>query len=75
MQEKAVDAIASTGDIAISAYGNLLHHEVLSIALLILLATLTDVNWRLSYRAFTRKQVVMPESALSRTLKKRKEAV
>lgn len=73
MQEKAVDAISSTSDIAISVYGNLLQHEVLSIALLILFVTLTIVNWRTSYRAFTRKQVVMPENFLTKIYSTRKE--
>ncbi len=73
LKEKAIDAVASTGDVTISAYGNLLQHEVLSIALLILFATLTIVNWRLSYRAFTRKQVVIPENFLSKIFTIRKE--
>ena len=73
LKGRAIDAVASTGEVTISVYGNLLHHEVLSIALLIFFATLTIVNWRLSYRAFTRRQVVMPENFLSKIFTIRKE--
>ena len=73
LKGRAIDAVAFTGEVTISVYGNLLHHEVLSIALLIFFATLTIVNWRLSYRAFTRRQVVMPENFLSKIFTIRKE--
>jgi hypothetical protein len=33
---------------------------VWSVVLLVVLVALTMVNWRVSYRYFTRKQVVMP---------------
>ena len=75
LKGKAIDAIVSAGDITMSTYGNLLQHEVLSIAILVLFTTLTVVNWRISYRAFTRKQVVMPENILSKLSNKREEAV
>ena len=75
LKGKAIDAIVSAGDVTMSTYGNLLHHEFLSVALLAILSTLTIVNWRLSYRAFTRKQVVMPENFLAKSRKRRKEAV
>ena len=42
---------------------------------IVLLLALTILNWWLSYRYFTRKQVVMPTSDFSQWLKKRKEAV
>ena len=73
LKEKAIDIVASTGNVTISAYGNLLQHEVWGIALPILLATLTIVNWRISYRVFTSKQVVMPEGILSKIFNIRKE--
>lgn len=73
LKGKAIDAIVATGDATISTYGNLLQHEVLGVAIIALLTTLTIVNWRIGYRAFTRKQVVMPENFLSKSRKKRKE--
>ena len=75
LKGKAIDAIVATGDATISTYGNLLQHEVLGVAIIALLTTLTIVNWRIGYRAFTRKQVVMSENFLSKSRKKRKEAV
>ena len=75
LRGKAIDAIASAGDVTLSAYGNLLHGGVVwSVVLLVALVALTVVNWRVSYRYFTRKQVVMPTSDFSQWLKKRKEA-
>lgn len=73
LQGKAIDAVVSAGDATISTYGNLLQHEALGIAILVILVTLTIVNWRISYRAFTRKQVVMPENFLTKLQQKRKE--
>ena len=61
LRGKAIDAIASAGDVTLSAYGNLLQgSSVWSVVLLVALVALTVVNWRVSYRYFTRKQVVMP---------------
>lgn len=76
LRGKAIDAIASAGDVTLSAYGNLLQGGVVwSVVLLVTLVALTVVNWRVSYRYFTRKQVVMPTSDFAHWLKKRKEAV
>ena len=61
LRGKAIDAIASAGDVTLSAYGNLLQGGVVwSVVLLVALVALIVVNWRVSYRYFTRKQVVMP---------------
>ena len=61
LRGKAIDAIASAGDVTLSAYGNLLQGGVVwSVVLLVALVAITVVNWRMSYRYFTRKQVVMP---------------
>ena len=75
LRGRAIDAVASAGDVTLSAYGNLLQGGVVwSVVLLVALVALTVVNWRVSYRYFTRKQVVMPTSDFSQWLKKRKEA-
>lgn len=61
LRGRAIDAVASAGDVTLSAYGNLLQGGVVwSVVLLVALVALTMVNWRVSYRYFTRKQVVMP---------------
>ena len=61
LRGKAIDAIASAGDVTVSAYGNLLQgSSVWSVVLLVALVALTVVNWCVSYRFFTQKQVVMP---------------
>ena len=61
LRGRAIDAVASAGDVTLSAYGNLLQGGVVwSVVLLVVLVALTVVNWRVSYRYFTRKQVVMP---------------
>ena len=61
LRGKAIDAVASAGDVTVSAYGNLLQGgAVWSVVLLVALVALTVVNWCVSYRFFTQKQVVMP---------------
>jgi hypothetical protein len=61
LRGRAIDAVASAGDVTLSAYGNLLQGGVVwSVVLLVALVALTMVNWCVSYRYFTRKQVVMP---------------
>lgn len=76
LKGKAIDAVVSAGDATISTYGNLLQgHVAWSVVILILLISLTILCWRIGYRAFTRKQVVMPENILSKLSNKRKEAV
>ena len=61
LRDKAIDAIVSAGDVTVSAYGNLLQGGVVwSVLLLVVLVVLTVMNWCVSYRFFTRKQVVMP---------------
>ena len=57
---RAIDAVASAGDGAVTAYGGLLQHEAWSIIVLLLLSALTILCWRVGYRNFARKQVVMP---------------
>jgi hypothetical protein len=75
LRERMVNAVASAGDITLSAYGNLLQGgAVWSVVLLVTLVALTVVNWRVSYRYFTRMQAVMPTMSLLQWLKKRKEA-
>ena len=61
LRGRAIDAVASAGDVTLSAYGNLLQgSSVWSVVLLVALVALTVVNWCVSYRFFTQKQVVMP---------------
>lgn len=60
LRSKAVDAVASAGDGAVTAYNGLLQHEAWSVVVLLLLTALTMLNWRVSYRNFARKQIVMP---------------
>ena len=60
LRGRAIDAVASAGDGAVTAYGGLLQHEAWSIIVLLLLSALTLLNWRVGYRNFARKQVVMP---------------
>ncbi len=60
LRGRAIDAVASAGDGAVTAYGGLLQHEAWSIIVLLLLSTLTLLNWRVGYRNFARKQIVMP---------------
>lgn len=60
LRSKAVDAVASAGDGAVTAYNGLLQHEAWSIIVLLLLTALTLLNWRVGYRNFARKQIVMP---------------
>ena len=70
LRDKAIDAIASAGDVTVSAYGNLLQGSaVWSVVLIIALFALTVLNWRVSYRFFTQKQVVMPASKFVQWLK------
>ena len=70
LRDKAIDAIASAGDVTVSAYGNLLQGSaVWSVVLIIALFALTVLNWRVSYRFFTQKQVVMPTSKFVQWLK------
>lgn len=57
---RAIDAVASAGDGVVTAYNGLLQHEVWSVIVLALLSALTILCWRVSYRYFTRKQIVMP---------------
>ena len=57
---RVIDAVASVGNGAVTAYNGLLQHEVWSVIVLLLLSGLTLFNWYVSYRYFTRKQVVMP---------------
>ena len=60
LRERMVDAVSSAGDVTLSVYGNLLQEGVAwSVVLLIALVAITVVNWRVSYRYFTCKQVVM----------------
>ena len=74
LRGKAIDAIASAGDVTLSAYGNLLQGGVVwSVVLLVVLVALTVVNWRVSYRYFTRKQVVMPTSQWFNFTKREKQ--
>lgn len=74
LKGKAIDAVVSAGDVTISTYGNLLQgHVAWSVVILILLISLTILCWRIGYRAFTRKQVVMPENFLTKLQQKRKE--
>lgn len=74
LREKAIDAIVSAGDVTVSAYGNLLQGgAVWSIVLLLILVILTIVNWCVSYRFFTRKQVVMPTSRMFNFIKRLKQ--
>ena len=47
-------------------------HTILTIGIPLCIA-ITVLNWRLSYRAFTRKQVVMPENFLTKLQNERKE--
>ena len=75
LRERMVNAVSSAGDVTLSVYGNLLQDGVAwSVVLLIALVAITVVNWRVSYRYFTCKQVVMPTMNLPQRLKKRKEA-
>ncbi len=60
LRGRAIDAVASAGDGAVTAYGGLLQHEAWSIIVLLLLSALTLLNWRVGYRNFARKQIVMP---------------
>ena len=70
LRDKAIDAIVSAGDVTVSAYGNLLQGSVMwSVVLIIALVALTVLNWRVSYRSFTQKQVVMPTSKFVQWLK------
>ena len=74
LRGKAIDAIASAGDVTLSAYGNLLQDGVVwSVVLLVVLVALTVVNWRVSYRYFTRKQVVMPTPQFINFTKREKQ--
>ena len=74
LKGKAIDAVVSAGDATISTYGNLLQgHVAWSVVILILLISLTILCWRIGYRAFTRKQVVMPENFLTKIFSTRKE--
>lgn len=74
LRGKAIDAIASAGDVTLSAYGNLLQGGVVwSVVLLVALVALTVVNWRVSYRYFTRKQVVMPTPQFINFTKREKQ--
>ncbi len=74
LKGKAIDAVVSAGDVTISTYGNLLQgHVAWSVVILILLISLTILCWRIGYRAFTRKQVVMPENFLTKIFSTRKE--
>lgn len=74
LKGKAIDAVVSAGDVTISTYGNLLQgHVAWSVMILILLISLTILCWRIGYRAFIRKQVVMPENFLTKLQQKRKE--
>ena len=74
LRGKAIDAIASAGDVTLSAYGNLLQGGVVwSLVLLVVLVSLTVVNWRMSYRYFTRKQVVMPTPQFINFTKREKQ--
>ena len=74
LREKAIDAIVSAGDVTVSAYGNLLQGgAVWSIVLLLILVILTIVNWCVSFRFFTRKQVVMPTSQMFNFIKRLKQ--
>ena len=74
LRGKAIDAIASAGDVTLSAYGNLLQGGVVwSVVLLVALVALTVVNWRMSYRYFTRKQVVMPTPQFINFTKREKQ--
>ena len=60
LRDKAIDAVGSVGDGAVTAYNGLLQSEVWSVVVLLLLSALTLLNWRVGYRNFARKQVVMP---------------
>lgn len=60
LRGRAIDAVASAGDGAVTAYNGLLQHEAWSVVVLLLLSALTILCWRVSYRNFARKQVVMP---------------
>lgn len=60
LRGRAIDAVASAGDGAVTAYNGLLQHEAWSVVVLLLLSALTLLNWRVGYRNFARKQVVMP---------------
>jgi hypothetical protein len=60
LRGRAIDAVASAGDGAVTAYGGLLQHEAWSVVVLLLLSALTILCWRVGYRNFARKQVVMP---------------
>lgn len=64
LRGRAIDAVASAGDGAVTAYNGLLQHEAWSIIVLLLLSALTLLNWRVGYRNFARKQVVMPSRHL-----------
>lgn len=74
LRGRAIDAVASAGDVTLSAYGNLLQGGVVwSVVLLVVLVALTVVNWRVSYRYFTRKQVVMPTPQFINFTKREKQ--
>lgn len=60
LRSKAVDSVASAGDGAVTVYSGLLQHEAWSVVVLLLLTALTLLNWRVGYRNFARKQIVMP---------------
>jgi len=60
LRSKAVDAVASAGDGAVTVYSGLLQSEAWSVIVLLLLSVLTLLNWRVGYRNFARKQIVMP---------------
>ena len=74
LRGRAIDAVASAGDGAVTAYNGLLQHEAWSVVVLLLLSALTILCWRVGYRNFARKQIVMPDGFLSKTIKNRKEA-
>lgn len=73
LRDKAIDAVASAGDGAITAYNGLLQSEVWGVIVLLLLSVLTVLCWCASYHNFTQKQVVMPTSRWFNFIKKEKQ--
>lgn len=73
LRDRAIDAVASAGDGAATAYSVLLQSEVWGVIVLLLLSVLTVLCWCASYHHFTQKQVVMPTPRWFNFIKREKQ--
>lgn len=73
LRDRAIDAVTSAGDGAVTAYSGLLQSEVWGVIVLLLLSVLTVLCWCASYHHFTQKQVVMPTPRWFNFIKREKQ--